>query len=407
MRARYTHPQIHIPPASWYVKGKNKMAVIRQYKIKSGAVRYEVQVFAGRDELTNKRRIIHKRGYTSKKEATLAASRLSLDAGKGDLVKKKHMLFRDIYEAWYAGYINTVRESTYSRTKGMFDNHILPYFGNRHVEDITTAMLQKAVNLWAKEASRNYKRWFNYVGSVLEYAVKQQYITDNPVKRVTVPKRQEKAGDDAPNFWDKHELARFFGYIDPQREPEKYTMFRVLAFGGLRRGECLALTWKDISFTDKTIRVNKTLTQGLKGRQIVQAPKTRKGRRTIPMDAKTMSALKHWRLVQLQKYMALGFNTNKPDQLVFATVHNTHKYLNQPEKWLKSIEDTHNIQHRITVHGFRHSHASALFAAGATIKEVQERLGHEDAATTMNIYTHVTKDQNKEAAKLVANYLGF
>ena len=289
----------------------------------------------------------------------------------------------------------------------MFDNHILPYFGARGIDQITTSMLQKAVNQWSQEAYRNYKRWFRFTSRVLKYAELQGYIGMNPARRVTIPKRQDKAGDDSPNFWDKHELAKFFSYIDTEKEPEKFTLFRVLAFGGLRRGECLALTWQDISFTDKTIRVNKTLTQGEKGRQIVQAPKTRKGRRTIPMDAKTMSALKHWRLVQLQKYMALGFNTNKPDQLVFATVHNTHKYLNQPEKWLKSIEDAHNIQHRITVHGFRHSHASALFAAGATIKEVQERLGHEDAQTTMNVYTHVTKGQEEKAAELVANYLGF
>lgn len=350
------------------------MASIRQYTTKSGKTLYEVSVFIGRDELTNKPRYSHRRGYSSKKEATLAASRLSLEANKDDLTKRRGYTFKDVFEQWYLSYVNTVRESTWAHTRNMFDNHILPYFGTRGIDQITTSMLQKAVNQWSQEAYRNYKRWFRFTSRVLKYAELQGYIGMNPARRVTIPKRQDKAGDDSPNFWDKHELAKFFSYIDTEKEPEKFTLFRVLAFGGLRRGECLALTWQDISFTDKTIRVNKTLTQGEKGRQIVQAPKTRKGRRTIPMDAKTMSALKHWRLVQLQKYMALGFNTNKPDQLVFATVHNTHKYLNQPEKWLKSIEDAHNIQHRITVHGFRHSHASALFAAGATIKEVQERL---------------------------------
>lgn len=383
------------------------MASIKQYTTKGGKTLYEVAVFIGRDELTNKPRYLHKRGYNSKKEATLAASRLSLEANKDDLTKRRGFTFKDVFEQWYLGYVNTVRESTWAHTRNMFDNHILPYFGVRGIDQITTSMLQKAVNQWSQEAYRNYKRWFRFTSRVLKYAELQGYIGMNPARRVTIPKRQDKAGDASPNFWDKHELAKFFSYIDPDKEPEKFTLFRVLAFGGLRRGECLALTWQDISFTDKTIRVNKTLTQGEKGRQIVQAPKTRKGRRTIPMDAKTMAALKHWRVVQLQKYMALGFNTNKPDQLVFATMHNTHKYLNQPEKWLKQIEDAHEIQHRITVHGFRHSHASALFAAGATIKEVQERLGHEDAQTTMNVYTHVTKGQEERAAELVANYLGF
>ena len=61
----------------------------------------------------------------------------------------------------------------------------------------------------------------------------------------------------------------------------------------------------------------------------------------------------------------------------------------------------------ITIHGFRHSHASAMFAAGATIKEVQERLGHEDVETTLNIYTHVTDQQNKEAVQKLVNFLDF
>lgn len=145
----------------------------------------------------------------------------------------------------------------------------------------------------------------------------------------------------------------------------------------------------------------------MNGRQLVQPPKTRKSRRTIIMDSKTMSALKHWRLVQLQKYMTLGFNTDKPDQLVFSNSRNKHLLLHKPADWLKSIQDAHKIKHRITIHGFRHSHASALFSAGATVKEVQERLGHSDVKTTLNIYTHVTKSQNKEAVNKLVAYLNF
>ncbi|GEK06738.1 site-specific integrase [Schleiferilactobacillus harbinensis] len=383
------------------------MATIKTYTTKGGQTFYELFILTGRDPLTNQPIKVHRRGFRTKKEATLAASRITLKASEGDLVRGQKKTFAQVYEEWYAGYVNTVRESTYARTRGMFDNHILQYFGKRNIQDITAAQLQRAVNLWAKEATRNYKRWFNYVAAVLEYAVRQGYISLNPAKRVLAPKRQDTAGDKPENFWDKAELETFFSYLDPAHEPEKYTLFRVLAFGGLRRGECLALTWNDIDFTAGTIRINKTLTQGVKGRQIVQAPKTRKGRRTVSMDAVTMAALKRWRIRQMQKYMAWGINTNQPDQLVFATRFNTHKYLNQPEKWLKQIEDAHSIQHRITVHGFRHSHASALFAAGATIKEVQERLGHEDVQTTLNVYTHVTKNQNEEAVEKLTAYLDF
>ncbi|MCH7260688.1 tyrosine-type recombinase/integrase, partial [Lactiplantibacillus sp. ME-2] len=110
---------------------------------------------------------------------------------------------------------------------------------------------------------------------------------------------------------------------------------------------------------------------------------------------------------QREYYLFLGFNTLQPDQLVFANTKNGFKSLNTPGKWLKRIITDYHLTPSITVHGFRHSHASALFAAGATIKEVQTRLGHEDVATTLNVYTHVTKGQNQQAANKLANYLGF
>ena len=59
----------------------------------------------------------------------------------------------------------------------------------------------------------------------------------------------------------------------------------------------------------------------------------------------------------------------------------------------------------IKVHGFRHTHASLLFDAGVSMKDVKERLGHSDITTTMNIYTHVTKKKAKETAIDFANYM--
>ncbi|HCU0710950.1 TPA: tyrosine-type recombinase/integrase, partial [Enterococcus faecalis] len=59
----------------------------------------------------------------------------------------------------------------------------------------------------------------------------------------------------------------------------------------------------------------------------------------------------------------------------------------------------------ITTHGFRHTHCSLLFEAGASIKEVQERLGHSDVHTTLNIYAHVSKQIKAETANKFADYV--
>ncbi|MHA3067318.1 site-specific integrase [Lacticaseibacillus saniviri] len=383
------------------------MATIRSYETKDGLQRYEISVYIGTDELTGRKKYIHRRGFESKKEATLAASRLNLDASTSDLTKRKKLSFKQVYEQWDTGYINSVRSSSYRVVRSNFTHHILPLFGGKRIDRITTSQLQKAVNQWADESISSYARWLRDASRVLNYAVRQGYISANPAKMVIIPKKQEIAGEQPENFWDKDELAAFFSYIDLQKKPQQYALFRVLAFSGIRRGECLALTWADVSFTDNTIAINKTVAVDSDHGQIIQAPKTRAGKRTIPMDEKTMAILKNWRLQQMKKYMALGYNTNTPTQLVFANRSNELLNLMMPSEWLKTIEIKNNIEHHITIHGFRHSHASLCLAAGMNIKELQVRLGHENPEMTMKIYLHVTQTQSEQAAKLVANYMNF
>lgn len=369
--------------------------------------KYEFRLYGGIDDQTGKK-IYYHRTFETKKEATLALSRLQLEIEKrGAIEKDNNVLFETVYHEWYEQYINTVRESTYARTAKMFDNHILPKFGDKRIRTITINQVQSAVNEWFRDVTYNYKRWYNYTVAVFEFAIRRGYMNGkNPAKLITMPQKSDKAGNEIENFWSKAELQQFFKLIDPVEDIEKYTLFRLLAFGGLRRGELLALTWNDLNLKDNTLRINKTLTQGLKGHQIVNAPKTKKSRRTIVLDNTTVNLLKSWRVAQKRKFLLLGINTMSKDQLMFSTYKNTHKVLNCPAKWLKLIIKDTDLK-PITIHGFRHSHASAMFSAGATIKEVQERLGHEDVSTTLNIYTHVTKDQNTTAVKKLVNYLNF
>ncbi|CAJ1202134.1 Tyrosine recombinase XerC [Companilactobacillus paralimentarius] len=388
------------------------MTSIKKYIKKDGSTAYMFRAYLGIDPQTGKAKRTTRRGFTNEKNARNELKRIEYEATQGlNTVQVCNKTFEEVYHEWYKSYVNTVRESTWNRTAGMFNNHILPALGRYRIRTITTAQCQTSLNKWFKTTSRNYKRWFNYVQSVFEYAIRQQYITDNPTKRVIMPKKHAAAGKKAPNFWDKSQLKTFFSYIDPNKELERYTLFRLLAFTGIRRGECLALTWDDIDTKNSTLNVNKTLTQGAKGKQIIQATKTKKGTRIISLDSTTLFYLKKWQLEQKRKLFILGFNANESDQLLFATTKNTFKSLNTPKKWLDLITDRMKANNvtlpHISIHGFRHSHASALFSAGATIKEVQERLGHEDAQTTLNIYTHVTKKQDKEAVNKLVNFLDF
>ena len=72
--------------------------------------------------------------------------------------------------------------------------------------------------------------------------------------------------------------------------------------------------------------------------------------------------------------------------------------------WLLNIQEKNNLK-KITTHGLRHTHATLLFEAGATIKQVQDRLGHNDVKTTMEIYTHITKNAKIEALNKFETYV--
>ncbi|OCS85658.1 site-specific integrase [Caryophanon tenue] len=86
------------------------------------------------------------------------------------------------------------------------------------------------------------------------------------------------------NFYTKEELLHFLKCMEEENNFKAYTLFRILAFSGMRKGEALALTWEDINFKDCEIRINKALSRGKDNRLYVKTTKTKSSRRTLKMD---------------------------------------------------------------------------------------------------------------------------
>ncbi|GAA0418858.1 hypothetical protein GCM10008934_07080 [Virgibacillus salarius] len=133
----------------------------------------------------------------------------------------------------------------------------------------------------------------------------------------------------------------------------------------------------------------------------------------VSVDDETLAILKKWCSKQIQRYLTLELTTpfqSDDKQLVF-TVYNQLKhemdycrlaYLNEK---LKRIYQKNPELPQIKIHAFRQTHASLLFAAGASIKDVQSRIGHTDIKTTMDIYTHVTDEAKEKTAKRFQKYM--
>lgn len=383
------------------------MASISKYETKSGKVLYRVQVYMGVNPKTGRKQYKVKRGIDSPKKATLVAARLELAVNNGDLQAEpsKNVTFREVYEEWYSVYIDTVRESTWARTAGMFDNHILPVFGKMRIAKITRRDVQEAVKKWFDETTANYRRWYNYVVAVIDYAVEMEYMKDNPAKGIKLPRHDDPAGDKDENFWTREQLIKFFSCIDKRDDFDIFIMFRVLAYSACRRGELLALEWDDVNFKDGAIRINKTVTQGERGKQIIQSTKTAAGKRTVPIDAETMNYLKEWRHVQQRRMLVLGYNTLQPHQLVFANTKNGYHCLNTPGKRLRKIMDDNKLEPRISIHGFRHSAISNMLIAGVPITAVQRIVGHSDPTVILQTYAHVSEKEERAATNALADYM--
>lgn len=379
---------------------------IKKYKLKNGELRYKFGIYTGIDKQTGRKTNTTRSGFKTKKEAVLAASKLEIELSEGKIEKPKDIKYGDVYQEWLPAYENTVRESTLLSTTNIFKNHILNHFSDKKINTITVSEIQTIVNKWFDIAPVNFKKWFYYTGKIFEYAIKMGYLDKNPCRLVTLPKNKKEFAEKKLLFWDKRQLDTFFKCLYDMDDDKKFVFFRLLAFSGMRRGECLALTWEDINFKENTIDINKTISQGINRYQVINPPKTKKSMRKIIMDQKTMDYLYKWKMEQRKQMLNYGFNTLNKKQMLFTTRNNTMLPLSAPSKWLKLVISKYDLP-SIKIHGFRHSHASALFASGATIKEVQERLGHEDAQTTLNVYTHVTSNQNKDVVVKLESYLGF
>lgn len=167
---------------------------------------------------------------------------------------------------------------------------------------------------------------------------------------------------------------------------------------GMRRGELLALAWRNIDLGAATVRVERALEE-TKGRLRFKAPKTKHGRRTLSIPASTV-VLRDHRRKQLEQRVKLGLGRPGPDALVFANPDGSPI----PPIWLSTTwRNTRNSRKlpKVTFHAFRHTHASALIAAGLDVVVISRRLGHSSPVVTLRIYAHLFNKDDTAAADAI------
>lgn len=310
---------------------------------------------------------------------------------------------------WLKQYRLKVKPSTVATSRRFVENYALQHFGKLKLDKITVRYCQEIVNLW-HDQYKQYHYFRKVVGQVLQFGVQMELIDSNPMRKTILPRKKEV--EEFTNFYTKEQLEVFFECLESHTEQVSrtstkiLTFFRILAFTGMRKSEVLALQWKDIDIFNQKLTIGKTLAMDKHNQIIIQEPKTISAQRVIALDVKTSKVIEQWRYNQKEWYFKFGYNTSKDTQFLFTNKFNELYYPQAPNDWLYNILEKYDLP-KITLHGFRHTHASLLFESRASINEVQKRLGHKDVKTTMNIYSHVTPQQAENTSEKLAQYLSF
>lgn len=319
-----------------------------------------------------------KRGFKTQREAKKAEVDFLYEFETADEENLTFSEIADMYTHWYK---KRRKVSSYNKIESVVRVHLKSHFKSKLIKEITRRdVVLLHDKLLDKLSIASAKKVHTVLSSVLNYAIKMEYLKTNVAREVgNVDLREQKR----MNYWQLEEFKTFINVVD---RLDYKTLFMTLFYGGLRKGEALALTWKDIDFDKSTIDINKTIMK-----RIVTTPKNESSVRKIQMPSHTMNLLAELKISKL----------SKPDYVVFGEFYDSLADTSVSRYFDNYIKEA-GVQ-KIRLHDLRHSHASYLINAGNDIQIVSKRLGHANTSTTLDIYAHLYPSKEKEAISRMEN----
>jgi integrase len=299
-------------------------------------------------------------------------------------------------------------------------NHINPRLGAIAVNEVTSDRIAEFYAALRKSGRRDSKDFggplsantvnkiHNALAGTLDVAVYDGQIQRNPARdqgRVKAPTRRDikEANIEVPT-WAVAELKDFLSWNENVYKDELHLLWRLVGFTGMRRGEAMAARWSDLNFETGTLSVRRAADPAKK--KAVKATKAYASR-SLPHHPQVVEWLKAWKQLLAQ----LGEELVDPDAYIFGNLKNelrspddiSARFSRSVKKYLAQSSVT---RIRVTLKGLRHSHATQLLEAGINVKVVQERLGHSDIGTTLNIYARVTATMQEDVVEFLASHFG-
>ena len=319
----------------------------------------------------------------------------------------RKMTVKQLFEEYFKVKKYEVRESTLEKAERNFNFHVAPTLANIQLDKLSFKVLQEwKMSIEEREgkklALKTKRNIFSDFRTMLNYAVKMEYISKNPLTQVGNFK-DALATKKEIKFYTPEEFKKFIDTakdfaLQKQKQDKNlyewnyYVFFNIAFYTGARKGEIHALRWSDID--GSYLSIKRSLTQKLLGRDVETPPKNRSSIRTIQIPLPLMAILDEHRKRQKKLF---NFDEN-------------NRILGDERSLRDTSIQNRNILYaesagvdRIRIHDFRHSHASLLANMGINIQEVARRLGHSKIEMTWNTYSHLyPKEEEKAMAVLNA-----
>jgi integrase len=339
-------------------------------------------------------------------EARRAKSARSTDIERGEFEPRSRITLHEYAREWVERYQGRgrrgFRENTRNEYRRVLDAYVLAYFPERaRLTDITPSMIAAFVGWLCEQttpaptaqdkdrrvpiADSTVRNIMAPLRACLATAVREGLIRSNPTRDVDMPHRPAvEDSDDEVRAMSRDELALLLALL-----PDRWRLlFRFLASTGLRVSEAIALQWRHLHLDGSTphVKVRRALVRGR-----MEPPKSRHGRREVPLDAELVSLLR-----QARK------DSDWPgeDDLVFPAGNGSPLMPgNVRRRVLKPAAEEAGVPW-VGFHAFRHTCASLLFARGRNAVQVQRWLGHHSAAFTLATYVHLLDGDMGEPLKV-------
>ncbi|MGA7272300.1 MAG: tyrosine-type recombinase/integrase [Acidimicrobiia bacterium] len=281
--------------------------------------------------------------------------------------------------------------------------HIIPRLGSVKLANLSPVMIE-AFLIEKKSKGRldgkgglgpsSVRRLRVTLHKALDAAVRKGMLPRNPVDLAETPRMPDN--DATVNIWTSQDIVQF---VSSTSDDRLAGIWRTAAMTGLRRSELCGLTWPDVDLDQGVLSIRQAVVV-INGRRHVKVPKTSASRRTVELDSATTQALRAWRKQQLHDRLLAGEAWHEGEWVVTDE-------LGAPinPEWFSDLFLRLGKQAglpRITIRQLRHSHATALLKAGVHPKVVQERLGHSSIRVTLDVYSAVMPNMQREAVELLA-----